>query len=54
MFLEFALSWLKSHDRALPQVQRLWQLLRQGIATHQSGKLPLMKETVEMLFQTAS
>ena len=51
IFLERALSKLKAHDRALPQVQRLGQLLRQGIATHHSGMLPIMKETVEMLFQ---
>ncbi|XP_008479698.1 helicase SKI2W-like [Diaphorina citri] len=41
-------------DRALPQVKRLEQLLKNGIGVHHSGILPILKEIVEMLFQKGS
>jgi hypothetical protein len=42
-----ALSWCL----LLPcQILRLRDLMRRGIAVHHAGLLPIMKETVEMLF----
>jgi hypothetical protein len=33
-----------------PQILRLRDLMRRGIAVHHAGLLPIMKETVEMCF----
>ena len=33
-----------------PQVERVSELLRRGIAVHHAGLLPIVKEVVEMLF----
>ncbi|GFR45796.1 hypothetical protein Agub_g7251, partial [Astrephomene gubernaculifera] len=48
-FLERCLARLKEGDRQLPQILRLRELLRRGIAVHHAGLLPIMKEVVEML-----
>eukprot|EP00955_Chlamydomonas_euryale_P009267 99286-Chlamydomonas_euryale.AAC.3 len=37
-------------DRRLPQILRLRELMRRGLAIHHAGLLPIMKEVVEMLF----
>ncbi|KAJ9081961.1 Antiviral helicase ski2 [Entomophthora muscae] len=50
VFANRALSRLPAADRELPQVQRVMDLLRRGIAVHHSGLLPIVKEMVEMLF----
>lgn len=44
------LSRLREGDRELPQILRLRDLMRCGVAVHHAGLLPIMKETVEMLF----
>ncbi|XP_059053154.1 superkiller complex protein 2 [Achroia grisella] len=46
------LQRLKEPDRVLPQVKRLQTVLENGIGVHHSGILPLLKEIVEMLFQS--
>lgn len=37
-------------DSELPQVLRIKDLLRRGIAVHHGGLLPIIKEMVEILF----
>ncbi|KAL0819711.1 hypothetical protein ABMA28_007767 [Loxostege sticticalis] len=51
-FFQRCLQRLKEPDRRLPQVIRLQRVLENGIGVHHSGILPLLKEIVEMLFQT--
>lgn len=46
-----ALEMLSDEDKALPQIQHLLPLLRRGIGVHHSGLLPILKETIEILFQ---
>ncbi|KAI9487455.1 MAG: rRNA-processing arch domain-containing protein [Benjaminiella poitrasii] len=46
-----AVSSLNEDDRQLPQIQQLLPLLRRGIGVHHGGLLPIMKETIEVLFQ---
>ena len=41
---------LKPIDRKLPQVVHLAELLERGLAVHHSGILPILKETIELLF----
>jgi len=41
---------LKPIDRKLPQVVHLSELLERGLAVHHSGILPILKETIELLF----
>lgn len=50
VFLDRSVAKLRVEDRALPQIQRMRELLALGIAVHHSGLLPLMKEAVEILF----
>ncbi|KAI0244448.1 Antiviral helicase ski2 [Massospora cicadina] len=50
VFANRALSKLPPIDRDLPQLLRMVDLLRRGIAVHHSGLLPIVKEMVEMLF----
>ncbi|KAI9218687.1 NUC185 domain-containing protein, partial [Blastocladiella britannica] len=50
VFVERAVSRLRPEDRHLPQLQRMREMLRRGIAVHHSGVLPLVKEMVEILF----
>jgi len=48
---ESALEMLSPEDKNLPQIQHLLPLLRRGIGIHHSGLLPILKETIEILFQ---
>lgn len=48
---ESALEMLSPDDKNLPQIQHLLPLLRRGIGIHHSGLLPILKETIEILFQ---
>eukprot|EP00775_Hariotina_reticulata_P010880 gene10880-11034_t len=50
VFVQQVLARLKEGDRELPQILRLRDLMRRGVAVHHAGLLPIMKETVEMLF----
>jgi ATP-dependent RNA helicase DOB1 len=46
-----AIEMLAEEDRSLPQIQHILPLLRRGIGIHHSGLLPILKETIEILFQ---
>ncbi|PYH95178.1 antiviral helicase [Aspergillus ellipticus CBS 707.79] len=46
-----AIEMLSEEDRQLPQIQNILPLLRRGIGVHHSGLLPILKETIEILFQ---
>ncbi|XP_052757560.1 exosome RNA helicase MTR4 [Galleria mellonella] len=45
-----AMDVLSEEDRNLPQVENVIPLLRRGIGIHHGGLLPILKETVEILF----
>ena len=46
-----AIEMLSEEDRNLPQIQHILPLLRRGIGVHHAGLLPILKETIEILFQ---
>ncbi|KAK5011423.1 ATP-dependent RNA helicase mtr4, partial [Cryomyces antarcticus] len=46
-----AIEMLSEEDKNLPQIQHILPLLRRGIGVHHSGLLPILKETIEILFQ---
>ncbi|KAI9697000.1 MAG: ATP-dependent RNA helicase mtr4 [Candelina mexicana] len=46
-----AIEILSEEDRTLSQIQNLLPLLKRGIGIHHSGLLPILKETIEILFQ---
>lgn len=46
-----ALEILSDDDKQLPQIQNILPLLKRGIGIHHSGLLPILKETIEILFQ---
>jgi ATP-dependent RNA helicase DOB1 len=46
-----AIEMLSDEDKELPQIQHVLPLLRRGIGIHHSGLLPILKETIEILFQ---
>lgn len=46
------LKSLKDEDKQLPQVQSLLQILKAGVGLHHGGMLPILKEIVEILFQS--
>ncbi|KAI1343842.1 rRNA-processing arch domain-containing protein [Xylariaceae sp. FL0016] len=46
-----ALESLSEEDRELPQITNILPLLQRGIGVHHSGLLPILKETIEILFQ---
>jgi ATP-dependent RNA helicase DOB1 len=48
---ESAIEMLSAEDRELPQIQHILPLLKRGIGVHHSGLLPILKETIEILFQ---
>lgn len=48
---ENAISTLSEEDRTLPQLIHILPLLEKGIGVHHSGLLPILKETIEILFQ---
>lgn len=45
-----AMDVLSEEDKKLPQVENVLPLLRRGIGIHHGGLLPILKETVEILF----
>ncbi|CAB0008458.1 unnamed protein product [Nesidiocoris tenuis] len=45
-----AMDVLSEEDRMLPQVENVLPLLRRGIGIHHGGLLPILKETIEVLF----
>ena len=45
-----AIDTLSDEDKTLPQVEHVLPLLKKGIGIHHSGLLPLLKETIEILF----
>lgn len=47
---ENAMDVLTEEDRKLPQVENVLPLLRRGIGIHHGGLLPILKETIEILF----
>jgi ATP-dependent RNA helicase DOB1 len=46
-----AIESLSKEDQELPQIQHILPLLKRGIGVHHSGLLPILKETIEILFQ---
>ncbi|CAI7645664.1 Helicase C-terminal [Penicillium manginii] len=46
-----AIEMLSPEDRELPQIINILPLLRRGVGVHHSGLLPILKETIEILFQ---
>lgn len=46
-----ALEILSEDDKQLPQIINILPLLKRGIGIHHSGLLPILKETIEILFQ---
>jgi len=45
-----AMMVLSEEDRGLPQVENVLPLLKRGIGIHHGGLLPILKETIEILF----
>ena len=45
-----AIDCLSDEDKELPQVGHVLPLLKRGIGIHHSGLLPILKETIEILF----
>lgn len=45
-----AIDSLSDDDKKLPQVEHVLPLLKKGIGIHHGGLLPLLKETIEILF----
>jgi len=45
-----AMMVLSPEDRLLPQVENVLPLLKRGIGIHHGGLLPILKETIEILF----
>jgi ATP-dependent RNA helicase DOB1 len=46
-----AMESLSEEDRELSQIKNILPLLERGIGVHHSGLLPILKETIEILFQ---
>ncbi|XP_044723822.1 rRNA-processing arch domain-containing protein [Hirsutella rhossiliensis] len=46
-----AVESLSEQDRELPQIMHILPLLERGVGVHHSGLLPILKETIEILFQ---
>ncbi|CAH1772734.1 unnamed protein product [Owenia fusiformis] len=45
-----AIDALSDEDKKLPQVENVLPLLKKGIGIHHGGLLPILKETIEILF----
>eukprot|EP00057_Strongylocentrotus_purpuratus_P029781 XP_011684255.1 PREDICTED: superkiller viralicidic activity 2-like 2 isoform X2 [Strongylocentrotus purpuratus] len=45
-----AMDCLSEEDKKLPQVENVLPLLKRGVGIHHSGLLPILKETIEILF----
>ncbi|XP_043255011.1 helicase SKI2W [Colletes gigas] len=52
VFFQNNIKHLKGTDRQLPQVLMIQELLQNGVGIHHSGILPILKEIIEMLFQS--
>ncbi len=48
--MSMVMKRISNHDRKLPQIQRINEMLMRGIGVHHGGLLPLLKEAVELLF----
>ncbi len=46
-----AISTLAEDDAKLPQIEMMLPLLKKGIGIHHGGLLPIVKESVELIFQ---
>jgi len=46
-----AISTLSDEDQQLPQIQLMLPLLKKGIGVHHGGLLPIVKESIELIFQ---
>lgn len=46
-----AIATLSEEDQEITQIQHILPLLERGIGIHHSGLLPILKETIEILFQ---
>jgi len=46
-----AMDSLSDDDKALPAVQTILPLLKNGVGIHHGGLLPILKEVIEILFQ---
>lgn len=46
-----AIDCLSEEDRQLPQIVTMLPILKKGIGIHHGGLLPIIKETIEILFQ---
>jgi len=46
-----AISTLSEDDAKLPQIEMMLPLLKKGIGIHHGGLLPIVKESVELIFQ---
>lgn len=46
-----AISTISEEDQNLPQIQMMLPLLKKGIGIHHGGLLPIVKESVELIFQ---
>lgn len=51
-YFQKCLMKLKPEDRDIPQILTLQDSLKRGIGVHHSGILPILKEIVEILFQS--
>ncbi|EZA51202.1 hypothetical protein DMN91_012752 [Ooceraea biroi] len=51
-FFQTNIKNLKGSDRELPQILMMQELLQNGVGIHHSGILPILREIVEMLFQS--
>ncbi|KMR05009.1 helicase ski2w [Lasius niger] len=51
-FFQSNIKHLKGSDRELPQVLMMQELLEKGVGIHHSGILPILREIIEMLFQS--
>ncbi|UJR27854.1 hypothetical protein I4U23_009119 [Adineta vaga] len=45
-----AIDLLSEEDKKLPQINTVLPLLKKGVGIHHSGLLPIIKETIEILF----
>ena len=49
-FYENVVNSMPPEDRRIPQVQELREILQSGIGMHHAGLLPILKETIEVLY----
>ena len=49
-FFDQCMSVLPIEDRNIPQLDEMREVLKSGIGVHHSGLLPILKETIELLY----